>query len=1216
MSKQIKIGLDKNPAPITKQFNQLIDTEGTPLVDAAGNPLLTEEDASLGAFTTSDNALSIFTNNKGKDEAVKVIEQFPEVSAVSNSLLGIPRAEEQQSLFSDVATYGLDEDNWSQYTFTQTTSEPIEWFTKKNPIYGRRENPTFNEGSYEQALYLKNFSSQYTWPGSTIAERRAAPTETMRQYMNFVLMGKYLYELFSVHTETQSFANSYLLDDSVYFLKADSTRDKQYDDAGYIEAFDVQTSSFSGAEDLFDVGYTDYDGDGIGSVTIQEAFDKVEAWTYIFGKIVDGSVEFPLFPSNNTLGINGKFEDSAIFASLKIFAGKCRPGGRSDLLRIAVLESTDTFRYQPGRVSGFTFGSRMQNDATSIENILEWGCSNDTDEYMFQLRGSEFNIIRRSVLPLGATVLARQGLQVSDENLVNQKGIGTATQLYETVIPRNKFNGDALLGSDKSGHVLTFEDVTMYKIEFSWYGAIGAKFYAYVPIGPGECRWVLIHRLVIENGMGKPVLKNPDFKFKYFVYSGDSAGLVKPVFLYKYGSSYYIDGGDEGTLNLTTIASQTKDFFSSYAISAESGGGTNASGTPVIGIKPKNAIFSTDSTYSGNGVSNYKKIYPSTLSATTTEDARIDIVEIPGGPDGAHYCFQPGIEAGLLTPSARQTVELKFSGDGKTLTSRSGTFTSADIGAKVIADGLYNVYVGGDINGKFESEVFRRDNRDGTTYQLISGRDDALGSVKSLMKSNGTVVKISDTNEYEFEARLANYYGLVGSAVPINSSKFKIHFLNPNATDVVSSKRHFADFGVGVIPYKPVKSGATSNELKFETGTGTYEYFDAVKNEVPMAEYTCREVRVDAISKAEFTESDRGYGNALSVDPRVPSPKGGDTGYVSAVVGEVKFTDHWIISSKLVEPGDADFQTYGGQYRLVFNSDAVTYPGKVSFPTGINVPTDLNATDSYTSEIGYNNQSLSTDNDFKVYYTSNTFVDTNGALLNGAGQLDLTTATGAVYAYFASKNQGSNSPLSVGLYNFGDDGADGSVPFAIQTKDLTLSDDFKVSAYNTDGEEMFQYRKFTKTRAIKFSSGAMYLFFALKDYAKVYNISVEEIYPEYTTTHTPQLSGLRSDNTNITMSFPSGSDETKSPGSFNDVTTLSPSLFDLTTLNPLRPGTTIFSIYTGANTPTKIDLSTVFGTDRKKISKGLYNNIATYFTAKSISGNPGKIEMALTVKEQ
>ena len=84
----------------------------------------------------------------------------------------------------------------------------------------------------------------------------------------------------------------------------------------------------------------------------------------------------------------------------------------------------------------------------------------------------------------------------------------------------------------------------------------------------------------------------------------------------------------------------------------------------------------------------------------------------------------------------------------------------------------------------------------------------------------------------------------------------------------------------------------------------------------------------------------------------------------------------------------------------MFNTDAVTYPGKVSFPTGINVPTDLNDTDSYTSEIGYNNQSLSTDNDFKVYYTSNTFVDTNGALLTGAGQLKQSHGNGCSLRLF------------------------------------------------------------------------------------------------------------------------------------------------------------------------------------------------------------------------
>ena len=41
MPKQIKLGLDKVPAPVTKQFTQLIDIEGNLLYDAAGNPVVT-----------------------------------------------------------------------------------------------------------------------------------------------------------------------------------------------------------------------------------------------------------------------------------------------------------------------------------------------------------------------------------------------------------------------------------------------------------------------------------------------------------------------------------------------------------------------------------------------------------------------------------------------------------------------------------------------------------------------------------------------------------------------------------------------------------------------------------------------------------------------------------------------------------------------------------------------------------------------------------------------------------------------------------------------------------------------------------------------------------------------------------------------------------------------------------------------------------------------
>ena len=103
MSKQIKIGLDKVPAPVTKQFIQLVDIEGTKLYDAAGNPLVTEEESALVQFTSSKSSLSVQVNNTDKI-TIPIEEQFSETSQVSSSLLGVPRAEEQLSLFSDVAT--------------------------------------------------------------------------------------------------------------------------------------------------------------------------------------------------------------------------------------------------------------------------------------------------------------------------------------------------------------------------------------------------------------------------------------------------------------------------------------------------------------------------------------------------------------------------------------------------------------------------------------------------------------------------------------------------------------------------------------------------------------------------------------------------------------------------------------------------------------------------------------------------------------------------------------------------------------------------------------------------------------------------------------------------------------------------------------------------------------------------------------------------------
>ena len=90
--------------------------------------------------------------------------------------------------------------------------------------------------------------------------------------------------------------------------------------------------------------------------------------------------------------------------------------------------------------------------------------------------------------------------------------------VYEYRVPRSRFSGDrlddatdTLLYSDavadkragspvrdeNTNEILTdtsiwdldLTKVTMYKVEFSWYGAVGALFLAYVPVSNGEARW-------------------------------------------------------------------------------------------------------------------------------------------------------------------------------------------------------------------------------------------------------------------------------------------------------------------------------------------------------------------------------------------------------------------------------------------------------------------------------------------------------------------------------------------------------------------------------------------------------------------------------------------------------------------------------------------------------------------------------------------------------
>ena len=53
---------------------------------------------------------------KKSDPVLKINEQFPTQSEVSSTLLGVNRAETQLSLFSDVSSYGLDNDEFEFFS--------------------------------------------------------------------------------------------------------------------------------------------------------------------------------------------------------------------------------------------------------------------------------------------------------------------------------------------------------------------------------------------------------------------------------------------------------------------------------------------------------------------------------------------------------------------------------------------------------------------------------------------------------------------------------------------------------------------------------------------------------------------------------------------------------------------------------------------------------------------------------------------------------------------------------------------------------------------------------------------------------------------------------------------------------------------------------------------------------------------------------------------
>ena len=713
---------------------------------------------------------------KKSDPVLKIQEQFPESSEVSSTLLGVDRAETQLSLFSDVSSYGLDNDEF-EFFQTGTGASNGNWETRINQTYGARYRGKLFEETQESGIRIGVFPVAYSYPFGPRLERLGLYNESFYgDYIKFIELGNDLHEYYNGPAGTpypDSWKKSFLNPGDVY----------------------VNPSGFGGKEVEYEAG-------------IVSSFARIDTWTETFRDIIAKSRRDPV--TNLTFG----FEDvqelilpgtSDKFLTKYPTAGDIRPGYFTTHPIYTLLQSRRTFRYQPGRISGFTFGVRASTESNS-GYITEWGIGNPTDHYVFRISKGNLSIVRRSTVALGSVALARSGLTLTDQTPQtsgNRFDIDPETnqaQVYQVIeVPSDNFNGDPLNGNGPSGYNLEPSRVTMWKIEFGWYGAIGARFYAYIPAGNGEARWVVVHTFVIENSLGQPCLEDSYFKLRYSVSVADRQALREPVFIYKYGASYYIDGGDEGTTTINSNASGEKQIRSQNE-------------ETLIGIASKNLIFNSV----GQPVLNKRSIFP--IKATFTSDilSEVKIRQCEGCPGFGHV-YTPGLKTG----TNGRIVKVSFVGDDK-IVPIDTTFHESDRGSKLIAPTLWNAYLepvdlstnidefdSANLVGYIGTRSLSPSNYNKQSRKIASSGFLYRDSVQGADVGIGFDTEVGE--EYPHEVRLSNLNNAVASsAVKLTGSRIDIQFVHPNSGDSYS---HFADFQIGVTSVEPDIDSATPTIL-------------------------------------------------------------------------------------------------------------------------------------------------------------------------------------------------------------------------------------------------------------------------------------------------------------------------------------------------------------------------------------------------------------------
>ena len=1058
--------------------------EGTYVIDVFPSRLDLSNNVAVGIQTQAVKISRARFSSFTADNVFKIEEQFKETSEVSTTLLGIPRAETQLSLFSNVSSYGLNNDEFEFYTLNGGISFGS-WDTRSNKVFGSRYNAGRREEVQESAIRLDAFPVPYSYPfGPNFARVGFYDADFFNRYLRFIQLGNRLYEYFDGKAGYPSDWKDNFLDPTKVYV--------------------------SGGDVEYAAGITD-------------SFALIDTWTDVWRDMRDSLLIDPTnstqftFATANTLGLTG-----APFGS-----DDTRPGYSDGNRKYSFLQSRRVFRYQPGRISGFTFGLKASTEPVS-GITLEWGIKNPTDQYIFQIDAGQLKIIRRSTIPLPASALARSGLTPLDQV---KKGTGDPfdDREYWTIeIPRDKFNGDPLNGNGPSGYLIQPEKVTMYKIEFGWYGAIGARFYAYIPVENGDARWVVVHTLVIENSVGSPCLEDSFFRLVYSLNVAKTSDLRTPQFVYKYGASYYIDGGDEGTSTIFSASSRVK------AINP-------ANERSLIGITPKDFILNSI----GTPIKNKKLIIPIKLNITSDSLAQVKVVKCRACPGFGHV-YSPGIAATTTGPE----MTVRFTANNQLTATGSRNFFPSDIGSKVIAPTFWDAYIAElsgsvGVGGSFDTATLKGYKTPGGYPTKVSKTydTDVVDSVLGITTTN----IVSNSVDYPHTIRLSNQNShYATSEFKFTGSKIEIQFLNPSNSD---DYNHFADFTVGMTDYPPVPDITPGKFLGFtKPGAGTVTVLE--ESDVLFAEHTHGHVGQNE-NGAETGEVLPGPQppRRMGIDYRIPNPPGDATGVCSKAVVEVLPTS-LISGLNLV-----DFVPNASNTGPVDGNFYIWKQG--SFPTGI---------------------------------------DYDGGQVKLAAEQNPSSAK-----YVGTVKQYTDADNNIYQYiqiseTLGSPGSDFSVEIR-PVKMTATGNPTRQKLFNFDPYPLFFFAKFS-------------------DKAALNNLTIKETSGEFQRTITPQLRTL-GDNIEVTTVGGKSPNDGAPPTNFEEVTRLSSALVDVQNTQELRPGTSIDTIFIGADQSETIDMTKIFGQDRNVITPDNQNIEATFLVAKKLdSGASGEIEATLNYKEQ